>query len=188
MIDQFHTYRTICGIHDQMTQTINRNQTSQSVRSDAFYAKEQWTRGRFTLQGAMRYDRAWSYFPEQTVGPVRFFPTAVTYPRTTGVEGYNDLWPRGGVAYDLFGTGRTSVKVNFGRYLEAAQNGGLFVALNPTGRLSTTTTRTWTDDDRDFVADCVLESGAAQGTQTPAGGVPDGIRSEEDTSELQSPC
>ena len=46
----------------------------------------------------MRYDHAWSYFPEQTVGPVRFFPTAVTYPRTTGVEGYHDLWPRGGVA------------------------------------------------------------------------------------------
>ena len=59
-----------------------------------------------TVQGAMRYDHAWSYFPEQTVGPVRFFPTAVTYPRTTGVEGYHDLWPRGGVAYDLFGTGQ----------------------------------------------------------------------------------
>ena len=128
-----------------------------------------------TLQGAIRYDHAWSYFPEQTVGPVRFFPTAVTYPRTTGVEGYHDLWPRGGLAYDLFGTGKTSLKVNVGRYLEAAQNGGLFIALNPTGRLSTTTTRAWQDDDRDFVADCVLENGAAQGTQTPAGGVPDGI-------------
>ena len=33
----------------------------------------------------------------------------------------------------MFGTGKTSVKVNFGRYLEAAQNGGLFIALNPTG-------------------------------------------------------
>ena len=127
---------------------INRFGIEQTVRSDAFYAQEQWTLGRMTVQGAMRYDRASSYFPEQTVGPVRFFPTAVTYPRTTGVEGYNDLWPRGGVAYDLFGTGKTSVKVNFGRYLEAAQNGGLFIALNPTGRLSTTTTRAWTDANR----------------------------------------
>ena len=115
-----------------------------------------------TLQGALRYDHAWSYFPEQTVGPVRFFPTAVTYPRTTGVEGYHDLWPRGGVAYDVFGTGKTSVKVNFGRYLEAAQNGGLFIALNPTGRLSTTTTRTWTDANRNYVADCDLLNPAAQ--------------------------
>ena len=122
-----------------------------------------------TVQGAMRYDHAWSYFPEQTVGPVRFFPTAVTYPRTTGVEGYHDLWPRGGIAYDLFGTGKTSIKFNVGRYLEAAQNGGLFIALNPTGRLSTTTTRTWTDTNRNYVADCNLQNPAAQDLSASGG-------------------
>src|SRR5262245_37560502 len=98
---QFLQYRFNNGIPDQITENINRYLILQSVRSDAFYAQEQLTLGRMTLQGAVRYDHAWSYFPEQTVGPVRFFPTAVTYPRTTGAEGYNDLWPRGGVAYDL---------------------------------------------------------------------------------------
>ena len=122
--------------------------------------------GRFTVQGAMRYDKAWSYYPEQTVGPVRFFPTALTYPETEGVKGYHDLWPRGGVAVDVFGTGKTSVKVNFGRYLEAAQNGGFFIALNPTGRLQLTTTRAWTDTNRDWVADCDLEPNPA--AQSPA--------------------
>jgi len=168
-------YRVNNAVPDQITLNINRFGIEQSVRSDAFYAQEQWTLGRMTVQGAVRYDHAWSYFPEQTIGPVRFFPTAVTYPRTTGVEGYHDLWPRAGIAYDVFGTGKTSVKFNFGRYLEAAQNGGFFIALNPTSRLSTTTTRTWQDDDRDFVPDCSLENSAAQGTQTAAGGVPDGI-------------
>ena len=156
---------------------INRFGIEQTVRSDAFYAQEQWTLGRMTVQGAVRYDHAWSYFPEQTVGPVRFFPTAVTYPRTTGVEGYNDLWPRGGVAYDVFGTGKTSVKVNFGRYLEAAQNGGLFIALNPTGRLSTTTTRTWTDANSNYVADCNLLNSARAG---PARGRRRFLRSERE--------
>ena len=173
--NQFLQFRTQNGVPDQITLNINRFGVLQTVRSDAFYAQEQWTLGRMTVQGGIRYDHAWSYFPEQTVGPVRFFPDAVTYPRTTGVEGYNDIWPRGGVAYDVFGNGKTSVKLNFGRYLEAAQNGGFFTALNPTGRLSTTTTRTWQDDDRDFVPDCDLLNRGSQGTQTPAGGVPDGV-------------
>jgi len=86
-----------------------------------------------------------------------------------GVEGHHDVWPRGGVAYDVFGTGKTSVKVNIGRYLEAAQNAGAFVALNPTGRLSTTTTRAWTDSNRNYRADCDLMNGAAQNL-TAAGG------------------
>jgi hypothetical protein len=173
--NQFVNYRTQNGIPDQITLNLNRFGIEQSVRSDAFYAQEQWTLGRMTMSGAVRYDHAWSYFPEQTIGPLRFFPTALTYPKTTGVEGYHDLWPRAGVAYDVFGTGKTSVKFNFGRYLEAAQNGGFFTALNPTGRLSTTTTRVWQDDDRDFIPDCVLENPAAQGTQTAPGGVADGI-------------
>ncbi len=69
----------------------------------------------------------------------------------------------------VFGTGKTSVKVNFGRYLEAAQNGGLFIALNPTGRLSTTTTRAWTDADRDYVADCNLLNSGAQDLRASGG-------------------
>jgi hypothetical protein len=173
--DQFINYRTNNGVADQITLNINRFLILQSVRFDSFYAQEQWTLGRLTASGAVRYDHAWSYFPEQTVGPSRFFPNPVTYPRTTGVEGYNDLWPRAGFAYDVFGTGKTSVKFNFGRYLEAAQNGGFFIALNPTGRLSTTTTRTWQDDNRNWIADCNLNNAAAQGTQTPVGGVGDGI-------------
>jgi hypothetical protein len=163
---EYFQYRFNNGVPDQITLTINRYPIRQRVRSDAFYAQEQWTLRRVTLQGAVRYDRASSYFPEQEVGPVRFFPTAVTYPYTTGAEGYNDLWPRAGVAIDVFGSGKTSVKVNVGRYLEAAQNGGFFIALNPTGRLSTTTTRSWTDSNRNFVVDCDLLNRAAQSPAT----------------------
>jgi hypothetical protein len=93
----------------------------------------------------------------------------LNYPHTTGVKGYNDLWPRAGVAYDVFGTGKTSIKVNFGRYLEAAQNGGFFIALNSTNRLTTTTTRTWTDANNNWVADCDLVSPAPQDLRATGG-------------------
>jgi len=163
------SYRTNNGVPDQLTENITEYSIHQRVRFNSVYAQEQWSIGRATLQGALRYDHAWSYFPEQTVGPVRFFPTPVTYPYTKGVEGYNDLWPRGGVAYDLFGDGKTSLKFNFGRYLEAAQNGGLFTALNPTGRLSTTTSRAWTDANGNWVPDCDLLSGATQDLRAAGG-------------------
>ncbi|MGH9204617.1 MAG: hypothetical protein ACRD2A_25595, partial [Vicinamibacterales bacterium] len=154
---------------DEITQRITRWQQANRTRYDAFYVQDQWTRSRLTLQGALRYDHAWSYFPEAQVGPVRFFPTPVIYPETTGVEGYHDLTPRGGVAIDVFGTGKTSLKVSAGRYLEAAQNGGLFTALNPTGRLSTTTTRQWTDANGNFVADCNLNNPGLQDLRASGG-------------------
>ena len=82
------------------------------MRYASFYAQESYARPG-DVPGALRYDRAWSYFPEVTIGPVRFLPTAIHYDKTPGVTGYNDITPRGGVAWDLFGTGKTSVKLNF---------------------------------------------------------------------------
>ena len=56
-------------------------QTRARVGYTALYAQEQWTRGRLTLQGAVRYDHAWSYFPEQQVGPEQFVPVPIVFPR-----------------------------------------------------------------------------------------------------------
>jgi hypothetical protein len=164
--DQFLTFRVNNMVPNLITETINQIPLEQRVRYAAFYAQESYTRGRVTFQGAIRYDRAWSYFPEVTIGPVRFLPTAIHYDKTPGVTGYNDITPRGGVAWDLFGTGKTSVKLNFGRYLQAAQNGLAYGALRPSGRLTTTVTRAWTDADADFVADCDLANPLAQSPTT----------------------
>jgi hypothetical protein len=156
--DQFVTYRVNNLVPNLITQNINQTPLKQRVRYAAFYAQESYTMGRMTFQGALRYDRAWSYFPEVTIGPVRFLPQAIHYDETPGVTGYNDITPRGGLAWDLFGTGKTSVKLNFGKYLQAAQNGLSYAALRPSGRLTTTVTRAWTDTDGDFVPDCDLQN------------------------------
>ena len=63
----------------------------------AFFAQEQWTRDRLTLQGALRFDHAWSNFPEQTIGPSPWIPNAIVLPAQLGIEGYNDISPRVGV-------------------------------------------------------------------------------------------
>ena len=45
-------------------------------------------------------------------------------PDTDGVS-YNDLTPRWGAAWDIFGTGKTSVKFNMGKYLSGASISGV---------------------------------------------------------------
>ncbi len=156
---------------NQLTQSLQPFDRHDRVRYNALYAQEQWTRGRMTLQGALRYDHAWSYFNEQRVGPTRFAPVGIVYPKTEGVAGFNDLTPRLGIAYDMFGTGKTSVKVNAGRYLEAAAALGIYSASNPVTRISTTATRTWSDSNGNWVPDCDLLNPAAQNLTASGGDV-----------------
>ena len=159
---QFMTFRVNNGVPNQINEIIDYNAVLQRVQYNAYYAQDQWTKGRVTLQGALRFDRATSIFPEATIGGVRFLPTVISFPETKGVDAYKDLTPRGGVAIDLSGDGKTALKFNFGRYLEAAQNGGLFIASRPSSRISTTASRTWTDFNGNFQPDCDLLNNAAQ--------------------------
>jgi hypothetical protein len=134
------------------------------------FIQDQWTRGKMTLQGALRYDHAWSYYPAQQIGPTRFLPQGLYVPDTKGVLGYHDINPRMGMAYDLFGDGKTAIKLHAGRYLEAAVNGnGNYSELRPINRISNSVTRTWTDANRNFEPDCDLMSGLAQDLR-PTGG------------------
>jgi hypothetical protein len=157
-------YRLNHGIPNLLTLDLKPFRTGQRTRNEALYAQEQWTLGRLTLQGALRFDHAWSYFPDQQIGPVRFLPTGLTLPAQKGVLGYNDITPRGGAAFDLFGNGNTSLKFNVGKYLEAATNHTTYSLSNPAARIAGSpvlgappaVTRPWTDGNSNYVPDCDL--------------------------------
>jgi hypothetical protein len=61
-----------------------------------------------------------------------------------------------GVAYDVFGNGKTALKVNLGKYMEAFVASNSDFDLNPLIRTTVSTTRVWTDTNKDFVANCNL--------------------------------
>ena len=67
--------------------------------------------------------------------------TQIVFPATKGVDSYKDFTPRVGLAYDLFGNGRTAVKANFGRYLEGVGVSTNYANSNPTLRIPTSTVR-----------------------------------------------
>src|SRR5688500_7083203 len=76
----------------------------------AIYAQDQWTRGRLTLQGALRYDLAKSWAPGDLQGSPdvsRFNPQPLTFEDTVSVRGYHDINPRAGLSFDVFGSGKT---------------------------------------------------------------------------------
>jgi hypothetical protein len=141
------------------------------TETQSLFVQNQWTKGRVTLQGGLRYDRAWSWAPAEHNGTTltsRFNPQPITFAETISVKGYNDITPRAGVAYDVFGTGKTALKINLGKYLQAATNDENYWANNPAGRIVTNVlVRGWVDGNRNFVVDCNLASPLQQ--TTPGG-------------------
>jgi hypothetical protein len=128
-----------------------------------------------TLQGALRWDRASSFAPSELNGTTNtsfLNPQPITIQRTEGVNAYNDITPRVGVAYDVFGTGKTAVKFNYGKYLAYAANDSPYTSTNPGATVvRNVINRGWTDTDNDKVVDCNLlitalngECAAATGT------------------------
>jgi hypothetical protein len=164
------SYRVDDGVPNRFTMSIRDYRSSSRVRYNAFYAQDQWTTGRLTLSGGLRYDNSWSYYPEQSIGGTRFLPEVTVFPYSQGVEGYHDITPRMGAVYDLFGNGKTALKFNAGRYLEAAVNAnGNYSELLPVERIDTSTNRTWTDGNRNWVPDCELLNPATQDNRASGG-------------------
>jgi hypothetical protein len=125
----------------------------------ALFVQDTWTRGRMTLQGALRYDRAWSWSPagkNGATGTSALNPSPIVFDKLMSVDAYNDITPRFGVAYDLFGNGKTALKFTMGHYLDAATNDSAYTRNNPANRTVSTYDRGWTDSDNDKVVDCNL--------------------------------
>ena len=157
------SYRFNNTVPNQITQQAGEFERVVNTEYAAFYAQEQWTRGRLTLQGALRFDHAWSHFPEQTIGPDLFIPTPIVVPAEQGVRGFNNLSPRFGAAYDLRGNGKTSVKTYLGKYLSPATNQNRFVLTNPVERITTIVNRQWTDANTDYIPQCDLMNPGVNG-------------------------
>src|SRR5215831_13259073 len=140
--------------------------TSDRTETASLYIQDSWTQKRLTLTAALRYDRAWSFSPETGNGTTDVSPfnaAPISFPYTAGVGAYNNLTPRFGAAYDVFGNGKTAVKFNFGHYLAPATNDSRYTLNNPaqTSKIVTTVTRTWADNGN-FAIGCDIMNFAQQ--------------------------
>ena len=111
------------------------------------YAQDRWNFKRATLTGGIRYD----YYvgnvldgtlPASRWNPAQFFPGF-------SVQKWKDFSPRFGIAYDIFGTGKTAVKWSIARYV-SADGVSTAAANNPQTTVGRTDTRTWNDLNKDL--------------------------------------
>src|SRR4029079_10115584 len=160
------SYRFNQGVPNQFTFRLPEWHRADRTSTAALYIQDRWTRGRLTLQGALRYDRASSFSPAELNGTEltsKINAAPITFERTAGVDAFNDITPRFGVAYDVFGTGKTALKFNLGHYLDAATNDSEDTSNSPSGRIVRTAARNWGDANGNKVIDCDIMNFAQNG-------------------------
>ena len=133
--------------------------TYNTSTENAVYVQDQWTMRQLTLNLGIRYNEYDAYIPPAHL-PAGLWVPARDFPEVKHSPNWKNLSPRVGAAYDLFGTGRTALKVSLGRY--PARNLGAAVG-NPVSNQAANTTRNWNDANGNFVPDCDLRNPLANG-------------------------
>jgi hypothetical protein len=108
------------------------------------FAQDRWRVGRLTANYGVRFQYYNSDFPAQSLNPGVLVPTrSIAFPDTP-LSDFKDIVPRGGIAYDLFGNGKTAVKVGLNKYVKAQgiQNNYTSV-IDPVNGSALTVTRSW---------------------------------------------
>ena len=125
------------------------------------YAQDTWTLGQLTLNLGVRFDRYRTTHPSMYFGPGPLTPNRDF--TTPDIDHFNqkDITPRVSAVYDLFGTGRTALKVSMNKYVR-----GHSIDIwdgNPAELITRNPLRTWHDGNFNFKPDCDLTSPLAQG-------------------------
>jgi len=161
-----YTFRN--GVPVSLVQWATPYELSAQNHDYGFFAQDQWTLSRLTLTYGLRYEYYNGYVPPQSTPatPNGWVP-ARTFAEVSNVPLWKDVDPRVGAAIDLFGTGRTALKVALGRYVSKAAIGTITLPNNPVQASINSVSRTWGDVNGNFIPDCDLANRALNGECGP---------------------
>ena len=129
-----------------------------SIKEDlGLFVQDKWTFKRATINAGLRFDQFVGATDPETQ-PAGTFNSAISYANcsdgknnlnagcTGTVQNWKDMSPRVGIAFDVFGNGKTAVKASVARYV-AGQAIATADAANPETTAILTDTRAWKDLD-----------------------------------------
>jgi hypothetical protein len=161
-IDRFNDYSgdlsvtLLNGVPRSLTLAAVPAVLGRRIRPDlGIYVQDQWTIRQLTLNLGVRYDHQRNETDPVDLPAGRFVP-ARSFEGVKNVPNWHDISPRFGASFDVFGDGRTAVKVSLNRYVAGHGTGGVTLAMHPVTRSIVSVNRNWTDTDGDFVPDCDL--------------------------------
>ena len=167
-------YRFNNGVPNRITMHASPALQRDRARDTGIYAQDQWTIDRLTLNLGVRFDRLYGFSPAQVApgeptegaweGALRIneWVGERSFERIDGIPNWNDFSPRLGLAYDLFGDGRTALKASLGRYVAKIGN-EITQANNPFRKTIGSVNRSWNDANGNYVPDCDLGNFGANG-------------------------
>src|SRR5206468_7471643 len=112
-------------------------------------AQDTWAIRRWTIHAGQRCDYLNNEVEAQDA-PASTCIRARHYEALTNVPNFVDLSPRLGIAYDLFGNGKTALKATLSRYVQTSTVSTARL-LNPINTSVNTATRSWTDANHDGI-------------------------------------
>jgi hypothetical protein len=168
------SYTFLSGVPISITQRTTPYSEQDAGRDLGLYAQDQWRVKQLTLTLGVRFDHYVGYVPAQSVPGATADKFEDSYPGVLGAPTFANQWigprqfnkvddipnwkdinPRLGASYDLFGNGRTALKMSVGRYV-AKTNVDVPQQLNPINTSVNSASRSWNDVNRNFVPDCNL--------------------------------
>jgi len=147
-VDLVQRYRN--GVPDSVQVYNTPVHGQENLNADlGLYVQDSWTLGRLTVTPGVRFEHFNTSISLESVGAGRFVP-ARTFPSVPNLPNWNDIAPRLGIAYDLFGNAKTSLRASVGKYMQAFSTVGFAQIYNP--MFEATDTRTWRDLNGDDIA------------------------------------